>query len=78
MLSPLSLSHQLLNKIYLIEIPLWRVLYMNKINYDFSAFIEVFNRMKVSGTVTPNDLDCIKKEFNRFFDDCDCPCRIQQ
>lgn len=45
---------------------------MNKINYDFSAFIETFNKMKASCAVTPDDLNCLKTEFNRFFDDCDC------
>ena len=45
---------------------------MAKINYDFSAFIEVFNVMKTRGIPTATDLRTLKTELNRFFKDSKC------
>ena len=45
---------------------------MNNINYDFSAFINVFNRMKEHGSATPSDLGTLKNELNGFFKDSKC------
>lgn len=45
---------------------------MAKINYDFSAFIEVFNAMREKGVPTPADLRTLKTELNRFFKDSKC------
>lgn len=45
---------------------------MAKINYDFSAFIEVFNEMREKGVPTPADLRILKTELNRFFKDSKC------
>ena len=45
---------------------------MNKINYDFSTFVEVFNKIKEACTATPEDLTTLKTELNRFFSDSNC------
>lgn len=45
---------------------------MNNINYDFSAFIGVFNKMKENGSVTPAELGTLKNELNGFFKDSKC------
>lgn len=45
---------------------------MNKINYDFSSFIEVFRRMKLASTANTADLQELKNELNRFFKDSNC------
>lgn len=42
-----------------------------KIDYDFSSFLQVFNNIK-HGSYNPNDLQIIKNELNRFFDDSKC------
>ena len=45
---------------------------MDVINYDFSAFINIFNRMRHTDTVTPDDLTELKTELNSFFKDSKC------
>lgn len=45
---------------------------MNKINYDFSAFIDTLIEIKMKGVPTPALLQTIKSELNRFFDDSKC------
>ena len=45
---------------------------MNKFNYDFSEFYEVFQNMKENCTATPSGLRTLKNELNRFFKDSTC------
>lgn len=45
---------------------------MNKFNYDFSEFYEVFQNMKENCTATPAGLRTLKDELNRFFKDSIC------
>ena len=42
------------------------------IDYDFSVFIDTFQRMKDKCGATPTDLNSIKNELNRFFKDSTC------
>ena len=42
------------------------------IDYDFSVFIDTFQRMKDKCGATPTDLNNIKNELNRFFKDSTC------
>lgn len=44
---------------------------MNEINYDFSSIIHEFVEMK-EGTITPSNLQTLKVELNRFFEDSTC------
>ena len=45
---------------------------MTRIDYDFSTFLDVFNKMKLIGTPTSEDLRVIKDELNKFFKDSKC------
>lgn len=45
---------------------------MDNINYDFSAFIDVFNKIKTTCNATPTELGTLKNELNRFFKDSKC------
>lgn len=45
---------------------------MDNINYDFSAFIDVFESMKNKCGATPSDLNTLKNELNGFFKDSKC------
>lgn len=45
---------------------------MDKINYDFSGFIEVFSRMLENGNAKNADLLELKSELNHFFKDSKC------
>ncbi len=43
----------------------------NIIEYDFSSFLQFFLNIK-NGSCTPNDLQTLKNELNRFFEDSKC------
>ena len=45
---------------------------MRTINYDFSEFLNIFNRMKEKSGASPEDLEGLKRELNRFFEDSVC------
>lgn len=45
---------------------------MNRINYDFSSFIEIFESMKNNGMATPSNLRDMRNELNKFFKDSTC------
>jgi len=45
---------------------------MNKINYDFGEFHNVFESMRTKSNATPDELKTLKYELNRFFDDSTC------
>lgn len=45
---------------------------MDNINYDFSAFIEAFSKIKSKCSATPTELGTLKNELNRFFKDSKC------
>ena len=45
---------------------------MQRINYDFSNFIDIFNQMKNNSSVTSSNLIDLKKNLNKFFKDSTC------
>lgn len=45
---------------------------MEVINYDFSSFIDAFANMKKRCAATPEDLNTIKLELNKLFNDSTC------
>lgn len=45
---------------------------MEVIQYNFSSFIDAFANMKKNCGATPDDLNTIKIELNKLFNDSDC------
>lgn len=45
---------------------------MNHINYDFTTFISTFSKIMMASKAEPEDLQSLKVELNRFFDDSKC------
>lgn len=45
---------------------------MSGVNYDFSSFIDTFQKMKNECGATPESLGVLKSELNRFFKDSKC------